>query len=149
MVRFLNAPYVVRMCRSSGCSTEAKLPVAPSKFQTETTILVNKGLAKKLLNGRKKHDKLLQDSMEMTQKIEKLKQLVETYKPHNVHRREKKDKKIQCQLGQIDKLEKQLKYKTSAFMKNTRGQLQYYKKKCEEPKEKIDTALRSVKTVSS
>jgi len=131
MVRFLNAPYVVPMCQSSGCSTEAKLPVAPSKFQTETTILVNKGLAEEVAEWKEKHDKLLQDSMEMTQKIEKLKKLVETYKPHNVRRREKrKDKKIQCQLGQIDKLEKQLKYKTSAFMKNTRGQLQYYKK-CE------------------
>jgi len=40
-----------------------------------------------------KHDKLLQDSMEMTQKIEKLKQLVETYKPHNVRRRVKKIRK--------------------------------------------------------
>jgi len=63
------------MCQSSGCSTEAKLPVAPSKFQTETTILVNKGLAEEVAEWKEKHDKLLQDSMEMTQKIEKLKQL--------------------------------------------------------------------------
>ena len=61
MVRFLNAPYVVPMCQSSGCSTEAKLPVAPSKFQTETTILVNKGLAEEVAEWKEKHDKLLQD----------------------------------------------------------------------------------------
>ena len=140
--RLLNTPYTTPTQQSSGSSTEAKLPAAPSRFQTETTILVNKSLAVEVAEWKQKHEELLQESMKMTQKIEKLKQLVETYKPHNVRRREKrKDKKIRCQLDKIDKLERQLKYKTSAFLKNTKGQIQYYKDKCEQLKEKMVAAL--------
>jgi len=69
MVRFLNAPYVVQMCQSYGRFTEAKLPVAPSKFQTETTILVKKGLAAEIVESKEKKDKLLQDIMVMTKKL--------------------------------------------------------------------------------
>ena len=41
---------------------------------------------------------------------------------------EKEEKKIRCQADRIEKLEKQLKYKRTAFLKSTRDQLQYYKK---------------------
>ena len=54
MERFLNAQNVVSTnVPNSGCSTEAKLLVAPSKFQAETTILVNKGMAEEVAEYKK------------------------------------------------------------------------------------------------
>lgn len=130
MEKLLNTPYILPTYQGSRHSTEAKPPVVPaaSRFQTETTVLVNKSLAAEIAEWKQKYENLLQESTKLTQQV---KQLEEKYKPHNVRRREKrKEKKIRCQADKIDKLEKQLKYKRVAFIKNKRDQLQYYKKKC-------------------
>lgn len=126
MEKLLNTPYILPTYQGSRHSTEAKPPVVPaaSRFQTETTVLVNKSLAAEIAEWKQKYENLLQESTKLTQQV---KQLEEKYKPHNVRRREKrKEKKIRCQADKIDKLEKQLKYKRVAFIKNKRDQLQYY-----------------------
>ena len=98
--KLLNTPYILPTYQGSSHSTEVKPPVVPaaSRFQTETTVLVNKSLAAELAEWKQKYENLLQ-----------VKQLEEKYKLHNVRRREKrKEKKICCQADKIDKLEKQL-----------------------------------------
>ena len=116
---------------------EAKPSVVPaaSRFQTETAVLVNMSLAAEVEEWKQKYEKLLQETTKSTKQVEKFKQQVEKYKPHNVRRREKR--KIRCQAERIEKLEKQLKYKRTAFLKSTRDQLQYYKKKCK----RVDKAV--------
>ena len=116
---------------------------AASRFQAETTVLVNKSLAAEIAEWKQKYENLLQESTKLTQQV---KQLEEEYKPHNVRRREKrKEKKIRCQADKIDKLEKQLKYKRVAFIKNKRS-TSVLQKKCERFDKEVGL---SVTTVSS
>ena len=90
--KLLNTPYILPTYQGSSHSTEAKPLVVPaaSRFQTETTVLVNKSLAAEIAEWKQKYENLLQESTKLTQQV---KQLEEEYKPHNVRRREKRKEK--------------------------------------------------------
>ena len=69
--KLLNTPYILPTYQGSRHSTEAKPPVVPaaSRFQTETTVLVNKSLAAEIAEWKQKYENLLQESTKLTQQV--------------------------------------------------------------------------------
>ena len=117
-----------------------KAPSQP-RIEREAVQLVNKSLAKEAVH--------LQEacSIQMAElcKDEKI-QTLEQYKPHNVHRRMKrKDTKIAQQKECITQQAKELKQRDQQAAKSAREQIRYYKQKCAQVQEHMESECEDCK----
>ena len=142
--RFLNEPFFLPSHSSADKShpVKAKAPSQP-RIEIDAVQLVNKSLAKEVVH--------LQEACsiqmaELSKKGEKIQTLEQQYKPHTVRRRMKrKDTKIAQQKECITQQAKELKQRDQQAAKRAREQIRYYKQKCAQVQEHMESECEDCK----
>ena len=128
---FLNEPFFLPA--PSTCSTSNPHPVkvkvlSQSRIEREAVQLVNKSLAKEVVQLQ---EQCTTQKAKLSKQDEKIHILEQQYKPHNVHRHmQQKDAKIAQQKERINCQVKELKHRDQQEAKRAREQIRYYKQKC-------------------